>query len=309
MNRMWLAVPLTVAAIGLTACSGTAAQTSPLVTEGLTSDSAAAPGGGGSTPATDSAGDESVTDRDIVRTATLTVVLSDPEAAVTHLQELATQESGYVESVASGPGRLPCPGTGECPADTAATSGNAGVTTVVLRVPASAYDEAMNSIQSLGDVVDLAVSAEDVTTQVTDLDARIRTQRDSVERVRQLMQQADTLSDVVQIEQELATRQAELESLESKKRVLAQSVRLATITAVLVPEDAAAQFTDPSTHWWDTPWQAFVSAWQGLIVLLAALSPLIVLAAAAAGVGAAVVRRRRRARASTPAPTSQGAQE
>lgn len=296
MNRLWLAAPLTVVAIALSACSGTATQSSAPVPDSVTSDTAVGSVAEGSVPAEDRGTNAPATsDRDVIRTATLTVVVADPEPAVTTLQQLATSTKGYLQSVTTGQTPVPCTEGEPCPATGQGQAG-ADVTTVVLRVPAAEYDAATTQVRALGDVVGLDVSADDVTTQVTDLAARIRAQRESVIRVRQLMKQASSLSEVVQIEQELASRQAELESLVAQQRQLAQSVQLATITAVLVPEAEAAQFVSPDSHWWDTAWQAFVASWQGLVVLLAALSPLIVAGAVIGGIVAAVIRRRRHSR-------------
>ena len=60
-----------------------------------------------------------------------------------------------------------------------------------------------------------ARSAEDVTTQLIDVEARVQAQQASVERVRQLLAQAQTIRDIMAIEAELAQRQAELDSLDA----------------------------------------------------------------------------------------------
>ncbi len=297
MNRLWLAAPLTVVAIALAACSGTATQSSAPLPDSVTSDTAVGSVTEGSVPAEDRGTNAPApADRDVIRTATLTVVVPDAEPAVARLQQLATTSDGYLESVRTGPTPVPCAEGEPCPTIGIPEEAQGGVTTVVLRVPATDYDAALAQVRTLGDVVGLDVSADDVTTQVTDLAARIRAQRESVIRVRQLMKQASSLAEVVQIEQELASRQAELESLVSQQRQLSQSVQLATITAVLVPEAGAAAFVGTESHWWDAAWQTFVASWQGLVVLLAALSPLIVAGALIGGIVAAVIRRRRHSR-------------
>ena len=203
MNRLWLAAPLTVVAIALAACSGTATQSSAPLPDSVTSDTAVGSVTEGSVPAEDRGTNAPApADRDVIRTATLTVVVPDAEPAVARLQQLATTSDGYLESVRTGPTPVPCAEGEPCPTIGIPEEAQGGVTTVVLRVPATDYDAALAQVRTLGDVVGLDVSADDVTTQVTDLAARIRAQRESVIRVRQLMKQASSLAEVVQIEQE-----------------------------------------------------------------------------------------------------------
>ena len=305
MNRLWIAAPLAAAALALTACSGLASEAPTPASE------AVAPPAGGT--ATDSAtrgapAADTQADRDVIRTATVSLIVAQPDQSVEELQRIAVASDGYLQSVDSGGGVPACSGGKSCgstgqsydstpgaaqPRTTSPVVGSADVTTVVLRVPSAAYDSVMSDVRGLGELAALDVSADDVTGQVTDLDARIAAQRESVARVRELMKQATNLSEVVQIEQELADRQSQLESLVAQRRQLAQSVSLATITAVLVPQDQAALLVPSDNHWWDAPWQAFIGSWQVLLVALAALSPLIIAVAVAGGIATAIVRRRR----------------
>ena len=314
MNRLWIAAPLAAAALTLTACSGLASEASTPASE------AVAPPASGSV--TDSAARnapaaDTQPDRDVIRTAVVSLIVAQPEQSVEELQRIAVASDGYLQSVDSGGGVSPCPGGTVCgsagksessmavetqPRATSPATGGADVTTVVLRVPSADYDSVMAEVRGLGELAALDVSADDVTGQVTDLDARIAAQRESVARVRQLMKQATNLTEVLQIEQELADRQSQLESLVAQHRQLAQSVSLATITTVLVPQDQAALLVPSDDHWWDAPWDAFVSSWRALMVALAALSPLLLAGAIVAGAVAAVMRRRRR----SPDPTSVG---
>ncbi len=306
MNRLWIAAPLAAAALTLTACSGLASEASTPASE------AVAPPASGT--ATDSVtrgapAADTQADRDVIRTAIVSLIVEQPEQSVEELQRIAVASDGYLQSVDSGGGVPACSGGKACgsngesdssypgndePLMTSPAVGSADVTTVVLRVPSADYDSVMSEVRSLGELAALDVSADDVTGQVTDLDARIAAQRESVARVRGLMKQATNLSEVVQIEQELADRQSQLESLVAQRRQLAQSVSLATITAVLVPQDQAALLVASDDHWWDAPWQAFIGSWQVLLVALAALSPLIIAMAVAGAIATAIVRRRRR---------------
>ncbi|MEO6510841.1 MAG: DUF4349 domain-containing protein, partial [Nocardioides sp.] len=102
---------------------------------------------------------------------------------------------------------------------------------MVLRVPSSDFDEVMSALGN-GELAELASTtstAEDVTTQVIDVDARIKAQQASVERVRQLLARAQSIRDIMAIESELSNRQAALDSLTQQQTYLKDQTSLATI--------------------------------------------------------------------------------
>lgn len=281
-----------------TGASGPADPPGSLGTDPLTADSATSgqPGESATTPTRDT--DQA--ERDVIRTATITMSVEDPLAAADRLSPLATSNGGYLESVTSG--APPCdPDTYCAPAQEGTTRSTVapGSTSasesvvVVIRVPADRYDAAVDDVRGLGEVLDLSVSTQDVTGATADLAARIDAQRASVARVRELMARAGSLSEVVQVEKELADRQSELESLVAERDQLAKSVAMATITANLLDPAAAESIESTQSHWWDAPWAAFIGSWQVLLIALAGLSPLFIALGVAALVATAILRRRR----------------
>jgi hypothetical protein len=102
--------------------------------------------------------------------------------------------------------------------------------TLTLRIPSDRFDQAMGELSKLGKVIRSSQKADDVTEQVVDLDSRIATQRASVDRVRALLARATTVDEIVRIEQELTTREADLESLEQRRQALGGQVALSTVT-------------------------------------------------------------------------------
>lgn len=241
-------------------------------------------------------------DRDVVRTARFTVVVDNTEASAATLTTITDEADGYVERIDTGSGGSGCTPEEPCTLLPDERQSPVGVTTVVLRIPAPEYDATITRIRELGEVVAVDVTADDVTGQVTDLDARIEAQRASVARVQQLMKQANNLSEVVQIEQELSDRQADLESLLAQQNRLQDAVSLATVTVALVPTGLESAVIPDDPHWWDAPKEAFTQSWQVLLVTAAALSPLLIAAAVIGGLVVWFVRRRRRTSSQWPAP-------
>jgi hypothetical protein len=112
---------------------------------------------------------------------------------------------------------------------------------------------------------------------VVDVESRIATQRASVARVRALMDRADKLSDVVTLEGQLSSRQAELELLLARQTSLRDRTTLATITLELSEtEKEEEKRTDDGPGFLDTlggGWNALVTAVVWIGIAVAAVGP------------------------------------
>ena len=93
-----------------------------------------------------------------------------------------------------------------------------------LRVPAERLDALMDATAGLGKVESRTVSAEEVTEEVIDTEARLGALRASRDRLRQLLERASSVQDVVAVERELARVQGEVESLEARLTALRSQV-------------------------------------------------------------------------------------
>jgi hypothetical protein len=105
---------------------------------------------------------------------------------------------------------------------------------LTLRVPSASFEKALDGLAALGTVRHREQSVEDVTTQVIDNAARVRAQRASVTSIQQLLARADTIAEIMSIEAQLATRQADLDSLEQQQRYLHDQTSLSTIQLTLL---------------------------------------------------------------------------
>ena len=175
---------------------------------------------------------------------------------------------------------------------------------LTLRVPNASLDRVMQQIGDLGSVTRRTQSSQDVTGKYVDTASRVRSQTASVERVRALLTKAKDLGQIVQIEGELARREADLESLKAQLAALDDQTTLSTLTVTITPHETAPAST---TH--DNAFVAGLRAgWTALGasagVLLTILGALLPFALVVALLGAPVLwwlRRQRRAQAPTPA--------
>jgi len=102
-----------------------------------------------------------------------------------------------------------------------------------IRVPPDRLDALMDSVAALGDVEHRSVGVEDVTERVIDAEARLNSLRASRDRLRQLLERAGTVQDVIAVERELARVQGEIESLEARLAALRGQVALSELSVTL----------------------------------------------------------------------------
>ncbi len=113
--------------------------------------------------------------------------------------------------------------------------------TIVVRVPAARFEEALAAIGRLGELVRREVSAADVTEELFDLDIRIENARQARERLLAHLAASQELEHTLALERELTRVTEELERMEGRRRFLAAQVALSTITVHLDSNDPSVR--------------------------------------------------------------------
>lgn len=143
----------------------------------------------------------------LVRRAAIDVLVDDVARAAARAQSILVSSNGYVER--------------EQRAERSVA--------FTLRVPEASLNAVLDSLATLGRVASRTVSAEDVTEQAIDLDARLKALLVTRDRLRQLHEKASSVSDVITVERELARVQGEVDSLEGRLKHLRSSAALAEV--------------------------------------------------------------------------------
>lgn len=298
MNRRLVGVGLVLgAALSLaTACSsdtGSSADSAAMPYEAGDRGSTASTGGAGPAEQAEQAEQEAKpgsaqgqdisqpgVDRSLVRTATIELAGADVGEIVDRAHDVAVAEGGFT-------------GREEVREESA---------TVILRIPGDRFDGAVDKLSELGEVISRNQSTEDVTEQVVDLDSRVATQRASVDRVRALLARASTVDEIVRIEQEVTTRESDLESLEQRRQALAGQVAMSTVTLKVDKAVAPAPRQEEASGFLaglSDGWGAFLDAGAVTLRVVGAVLPFLLVF----GIPAALVLRRWRRRR-TPAPAA-----
>jgi hypothetical protein len=174
---------------------------------------------------------------------------------------------------------------------------------LTLRVPAASFERALDGLGGLGTVRHRQQSVEDVTTQVIDNNARVKAQEASVESIERLLAHATTIAEIISVEQQLSSRQADLDSLKQQQKWLADQTSMSTIQLTMTrpskkPVEAGTGFFSGFGRGWHALGRSTVAVGTALGAVL----PFAVLLALVGTPVWLVVRRRR---VVAPAPAAE----
>ncbi len=217
----------------------------------------------------------------VITTGWATVITGDPAASAAAFRTSVTAMGGRVDSSWS----------------SSAEDSSRPTTELTVRVPADSFQELLDSLADLGKVTDQSTNAQDVTQQITDLDARIAALETSIERLTELMEQATTTEDLLSAEEMLTQRQAELDSLTAQLEYLRDQVTMSTLTVTFTTRESSG---GPSFSWAEA-WENLLYSLYSMVNFLVIALPWLVVALVVFFAVRWLVRRRRRRRSQTPA--------
>jgi hypothetical protein len=172
----------------------------------------AADGGFERNEAVATAEDRTPLDRKIIRTGELRYEVGDLDAARGQVLKLVGASGGYVEG------------------DDRNDRGSAIDLSLRVRIPADRFDAFLVGLKGLGELQDQHISATDVTAQWVDVEARLSAKRKVEERFLAIVDQAKTVTEVLEVERELGNVRAEIESMEAQMKALKDQVSMSTVT-------------------------------------------------------------------------------
>lgn len=151
---------------------------------------------------------------------------------------------------------------------------------MVFRIPPDQTQAFIDGLDpGIGRRTSLQTSQEDVTLQVTDLEARIKTARAGLDRVQALLATAKNLGEVISLESELTERQTALEELLAQKKYLDGLVAMSTVTVRLsaAPAEPVADTDTGVGAAFRRGWSDFVGFLRALVVVLGRTWPFLAL--------------------------------
>ena len=173
--------------------------------------------------------------------------------------------------------------------------------TLRLRVPKDNLEITLAALKDLGTVEQQSITAEEVSNQLVDLNARLRNLRQSEEALLEIMERSGSIPEVLEVSRELSAVRASIEQIDAQLKALQNRVAYSTIQLQLAPANVPQPPQAPLIESLSDTWQAAADSVGQLTVgllkiglWLLAYSPYIALIAIAVGMGYRLRRRRTR---------------
>jgi len=162
-------------------------------------------------------------ERLIIRTGNISMVVEDTRAASTTIEAMVERMAADGAFVVSAN-------------EYGGTEGSQPHISMSIRIPADRFAETLDRLADLAvNVTSRDESAQDVTEEYVDLEARLESLETARQRLLQIMEDARNTKDLLEAEQQLTQREAEIESIKGRMQYLEQSARLSSIWIELQP--------------------------------------------------------------------------
>jgi hypothetical protein len=155
-----------------------------------------------------------------------------------------------------------------------------------IRVPVQSFASLTGSLDVLGNVVNQSTTADNITTQFIDTQARLDTYETEEERLLAMLEKAETVEDMITIESRLSDVRYQIESLTSTLRNWQNQVDYSTVTLFIEEVEELSDQLPAQRTYWDRMWDGLNSTFEGigdffkslLLFLVVAMPVLIILA-------------------------------
>ena len=217
-------------------------------------------------------------DRKLIRTLSIDAETEELEPLLAALDEKVAALEGYVEEREVYNGST----------YSSRRYRNANLT---LRIPAEHVDSFVAHMRGISNIVSSGESVEDVTLTYVDTETRLKALETERDRLLELMEQAESMADLLAIEERLTDVRYELESVASQLKSLDNRVTYATVHLYITEVQEYTPVAEKTA--WQRITEGFADSlegiWEGtvdLFVWVLANSPYLALYG---GIGAAVV--------------------
>ena len=200
-------------------------------------------------------------ERTVIYNAQLSLEANDVQGTLQKIRALAEGYGGYVAS------------------SSRSTYGAQGRADIAIRVPKDKFQAAIQQIETYGKVLDEGTTSEDITQQYIDLKARVNNMQRQEERLREILDMAKTVDEILRVESELERVRGEIDSLQGQINYLEGNVEMSLITVTLT--EPAPPFTPPGMDWGETLEIAISGLFtviRGMIIVVVSLIPVVIVA-------------------------------
>ena len=155
-------------------------------------------------------------DTKIIRTADITLEVSNVTSAVAAVAAIGTGSGGYVSTTSIGTDYSGQP-----------------YGSIVIRIPAANFDNTLSGVQALGTVRSISTQGQDVTEEYVDVQAQITAYQNQIAQYNVIMKNATDVKDVLAVQQQIDAVQTNLDRVKGRMKYLNNQVDYSTISVTL----------------------------------------------------------------------------
>ena len=212
----------------------------------------------------------------IIYSASATVETTDFDGSIAKLLALVEENKGWVEASSM---------NGANYRSIARGSSYNRSASYTLRIPSNKFELLMGSLSEIGNVPYSHTYTENVTSQYYDTQARLTAYQTQETRLLEMMEKAETVSDVIAIEEKLTELRYQIESLQSALKNWDRQVSYSTIDLEVM--EVSEYTPEPQQSYGQELWQALTGAFRNLgqffkdllVFLVSAIPTILVLTA------------------------------
>lgn len=195
----------------------------------------------------------------IIYTAYMNVDTTDFEHSQAQIESITKNHNGYFESM-----------------DQGSYSSSYRHAYYRVRIPADEFDAFIKDAEGFGTITSFNQNADDVSEYYYDIESRLETAKSKLQRLQELLSQAQDISDIITIESEIADVQFEIDDLSGTLKSYDSQVAYSTVSIDLnevyriSDGDTALTFSERISQAFKKGLRAFSDGMEDLIVWFAA---------------------------------------
>lgn len=148
----------------------------------------------------------------IIKDGEMGIEVSDLNSAKTNIDSLVAKYNAYYAN------------------ERLSNTSNASIFYLKIRIPSNSFESFIANIESGGYEIDYKnISARDVTEEFIDLETRLNNKRNYLKKYNELLKQAKSIAEILEIEERIRNIEEEIESAEGRLKYLSNQVSFSTL--------------------------------------------------------------------------------
>jgi len=190
----------------------------------------------------------SVDKRKIIKDGTIQIEVDNIPATKKKIEELVKRAGGYIsdDSYSDDYGSQNC--------------------TLKIRIPSTNFDTLIAAVEKGNkDITSKDITARDVTEEFIDLETRLQTKKNYLQRYTELLKQARSVEDILKIQGNTRALEEEIESTEGRLKYLNDQVSYSSLEISLVVKKDYIAKPIFNGHFFTRLGHAFITGWYGAV--------------------------------------------